>query len=81
MRRVQSESKQPGMQASRHCPDCGDLLPPDGRERCMTCRPVLSQHARDVGDVRRREREEIEAAERQIRNAQMLINKINRRLK
>jgi hypothetical protein len=81
MKRIQSEAREPGMQPARHCPDCGDLLPPDGHERCITCGPVLSQLARDVGAERRREREEIEATERQINSLEIMIRRTNRRLR
>jgi hypothetical protein len=79
-RRLNSEGKQPGMQANRHCADCGALLPPDGHERCIECRPALSHQARAVGAVRRQEREQIEKAERQITSLQSLIRKMYRRL-
>jgi hypothetical protein len=69
------------MHGSRHCPDCGELLPPDGHERCIWCRPILSSQAQAVGAEKRREREQIENADRQIEHLEALIRKINRRLK
>ena len=81
MRRISSEGREPGMQGGRHCPDCGDLLPPDGAERCVTCRPVLSQRAQDIGAERRREREVIEETERQINSLETMIRRTNRRLR
>jgi hypothetical protein len=69
------------MQRSRHCPGCGELLPADGNMRCIHCLPALSRQARLVGEARRREMEEIAKAERQVENLEILIRRINRRLK
>jgi hypothetical protein len=68
------------MQASRHCPECGALLEPDGHERCIACRPALSVEVRAVGEARRHHREEIEKAERQIESLENMIKKMNRRV-
>jgi hypothetical protein len=57
------------------------LLELDGADRCIACRPQLSQQARDVGEARRREREEIARADRQLENLEILIRRINRRAK
>ena len=81
MRRLQSESKLPGMQATRHCPGCGARMPADGNVRCIHCLPALSREAREVGEARRHEREEIAKAERQIENLTILIKRMKRRLK
>jgi uncharacterized Zn finger protein (UPF0148 family) len=69
------------MQSGRHCADCGTPLPPDGHELCIECRPTLSRKARAAGEVQRHQRQEIEKAERQIENVEILIKKMRRRLK
>jgi len=81
VRRLESESKLPGMQCTRRCSNCGAPLPIDGNERCDDCQPILSDEARAVGEARRREREQIEEVERQFENVSRLINKIYRSLK
>jgi hypothetical protein len=81
MKRIASESRQSGMRGSHHCFVCGMLLESDGIDRCLECRPVLSRQARDVGEARRREREEIAHADRQLENLEILIRRINRRAK
>lgn len=80
MRRVQSESRQPGMHGGRHCLECGETLEVHEFERCTTCRPGLSERARAAGEVRKRELQEIAEAERQIENLQGLIKKLHRRV-
>jgi len=64
MRRVASESREPGMRLARS----DDV------------RPELSDQARTAGEVRRRERAEIKEADRQIKNLEGLFNKLKRRL-
>jgi len=78
--RLESESRLPGMHGNRQCLACGERLEIHEFERCTTCRPALSAQARATGETRRREREEIEQAERQIGNLQGLLRKLNRRL-
>jgi len=63
MRRVESESRQPGMRATRQ----------------WRGPPALSKEARAIGEVRRREREEMERADRQIENLEALIKKLTRK--
>jgi len=41
--------------------------------------PALSKEARAIGEVRRREREEMERADRQIENLEALIKKLTRK--
>jgi hypothetical protein len=76
-RRLDSESRQPGMQGNRLCFNCGARLSPDGN---CACRPTLSDRARVVGEMRRQEREQIEQAERQIHHLEILIRRLDRRL-
>lgn len=78
MKRVRSESKEPGMQSQRRC-SCGDLAT-DG-EYCSSCHPRLSDRARLVGLERRRAQEEITRVEHQIENLEDLLRKIRRRTK
>jgi hypothetical protein len=44
-------------------------------------RPELSDEARTIGEARRREREEVERADRQIENLEILIRKVCRRIR
>jgi predicted amidophosphoribosyltransferase len=81
MKRLLSETKIPGMQSNRCCSGCGALLQEWDDGRCSECRPRLSDEARAVGVARRREREEIEQAERQIVSLDHLIRRLYRRLK
>jgi len=80
IRRLDSESKQPGMASTRRCISCGEPLPADGSERCSACLPTLSEEARAIGEARRRELEEFANLERQLDNVSNLIRKIQRRL-
>jgi hypothetical protein len=65
MKRIQSESRQPGMQSVRQWDN----------------RPELSRYARAAGELRRAETEEIRKAELQLENLALLIRKVNRRIK
>jgi hypothetical protein len=65
----------------RRCFNCGEPLADYENDRCFACVPVLSEHARAVGEVRRREREELNNADRQLDNVNALISKMFRSLK
>jgi hypothetical protein len=80
MRRLKSETRQPGMSSMRRCCICAGPLLTDGDVRCIDCRPALSDEARLVGNTRRRELEELTNVERQLENAETLLRKLYRRL-
>jgi len=71
------------MPGQPRCLACGDPLTAadNGGDRCVMCQPHLNYQAQAAGAQRRLEREEIENVERQIRNLDGLINKLNRRIK
>lgn len=81
MRRVQSESKLPGMVSHRRCGKCGAPLLISDSEHCIHCMPRLSNKARAVGEARRLAREELERVNREIENVKGLMTQICRRLK
>lgn len=80
MRRLDSESRLPGMRSQRRCIECNEPLEFFEFDRCSFCLPALSEHARAVGAARRHEREQVERAKRNIKNVEGLMRKLMRRL-
>jgi UDP-N-acetylmuramoylalanine-D-glutamate ligase len=66
------------MVALRRC-QCGALLAPSDIDQCQICieSPSLSGRARAVGEMRRREVAIITEIERQIKNVEGLMRRIN----
>ena len=67
-----------GMTSNRRCTACGNLLLPNDGEKCGECRPQLSARAQRIGNARRRERERLDALEREVDQLKILIRKIER---
>jgi hypothetical protein len=82
MKRVASESRQPGAVSHRRCIDCDAPLAvnDDCSDRCVDCRPRLSEHARAIGEERRRALDQFKEGVRGIKQLEVLINRLNRRL-
>lgn len=78
MRRLPSETRQPGMSSTRRCHGCGEQLLPDDGALCHGCRPTLSDAAKVMGAERRRERDEMRNADRTLNNLVHLVRKLRR---
>ena len=71
----------PGMTSNRRCEQCGERLEVDDGALCQVCRPQLSQRARVAEAARRIRQEELEALERDAQHLEMVIRKVERRVK
>jgi hypothetical protein len=59
-----SESRRPGMTATRRCAICGEPVAASDGERCTDCAPRLSPAALDAAKTRKEHQAEIAAIDR-----------------
>lgn len=79
MRQTPSDARKPGMIGHRRCSVCLTELTADDTDRCIDCRPRLSDNARAIEKLRREKQREMDEGLRQLKNLEGLIKKLDRK--